>query len=235
MRLPATYFDISTTATFTPPVTVCINYSNVTFPGNESSLKLMHFEGGVWKNVTVSRDTVNNIICGSVTSFSFFVIAQDTTAPTVNVAVTTSRLSPPTHDLVNVGLSVSATDNGGVSPSSLPVAVFGDEDDQEPTANNEVFSPDARNIAPNTLRLRAERKNSGDGRVYLIVVKFVDDVGNVGFNCATVVAPKGNDPKSVNSANTQAAAARTFCLGNNGNAPPGFFVIGDGPVIGSKQ
>ena len=89
--------------------------------------------------------------------------------------------------------------------------MFGDEDDQEPTARNEVFSPDAKNIAPTTLRLRAERNDTGDGRVYLIVVKAHDDSGNVGFNCVTVVVPKGTDTKSINSANTQAAAARTFC------------------------
>jgi hypothetical protein len=33
----------------------------------------------------------------------------------------------------------------------------------------------------------------------------------------------------------QAAAARAFCEANNGAAPPGYFVIGDGPIIGPKQ
>jgi len=49
-------------------------------------------------------------------------------------------------------------------------SIFGDEDDQTPTANNVVHSPDAKDIAPGTLRL-----------------------------------------------------------------PPGYFVIGDGPIIGPKQ
>jgi len=35
--------------------------------------------------------------------------------------------------------------------------------------------------------------------------------------------------------NTQATAARNFCTGNNGSKPAGYFVIGDGPTVGSKQ
>jgi hypothetical protein len=36
------------------------------------------------------------------------------------------------------------------------------------------------------------------------------------------------------SANGQATAARAFC-NVNGTAPPGFFNIGNGPIIGPKQ
>ena len=35
--------------------------------------------------------------------------------------------------------------------------VFGDEDDELPTGDGK-FSPDAKNIAPGTLRLRSERQ-----------------------------------------------------------------------------
>jgi hypothetical protein len=42
------------------------------------------------------------------------------------------------------------------------VQVFGNENDQTPTdSQGTVFSPDANNIAPGTLRLRAERSDSG--------------------------------------------------------------------------
>jgi len=33
----------------------------------------------------------------------------------------------------------------------------------------------------------------------------------------------------------QAVAAQTFCQANGGTAPPGYFVIGDGAIIGLKQ
>jgi hypothetical protein len=75
---PPTYYDITTTAFFTPPVKVCINYSGITF-GNESNLGLFHFEGSAWVDRTVSLDTTNKITCASVTSLSPFAIFEATT------------------------------------------------------------------------------------------------------------------------------------------------------------
>jgi hypothetical protein len=50
-----------------------------------------------------------------------------------------------------------------------------------------------------------------------------------------VVVPKSTSAASVASANNQAAAAVAFANANNGNPPAGYFVIGDGPVIGPMQ
>jgi hypothetical protein len=36
----------------------------------------MHFEGGVWVDVTTSLDTAANVICGRVTSLSPFAIVE---------------------------------------------------------------------------------------------------------------------------------------------------------------
>jgi hypothetical protein len=77
---PPTYYEISTTAEFEGPVEVCIDY-NGQF-SNEKNLKLLHQEvdtttnDTVWVDQTVSLDTVNNIICAEVTSFSQFVVAN---------------------------------------------------------------------------------------------------------------------------------------------------------------
>lgn len=73
---PPLYYDISTTAEFTPPVIVCISYDETQFK-NEKNLKLLHFENGAWVNVTTSLDTVNNVICGQVSSFSEFALLED--------------------------------------------------------------------------------------------------------------------------------------------------------------
>ena len=134
---------------------------------------------------------------------------------------------PPNHDLINVGLAASAT--GNCSPV-LQVLVYANEDDQAATSPDEVDSPDAKNLANGTLRLRAERVESGDGRVYLIVVK-----ANTGFAVATVVVPKSQSAAAVQLVNSMAAAARSYALANNGSAPPGYVVAGDGPVVGPKQ
>jgi len=35
--------------------------------------------------------------------------------------------------------------------------------------------------------------------------------------------------------NANAAAAKAFADANSGTAPAGYFVVGDGPVVGPKQ
>jgi hypothetical protein len=72
---PPTYYDLSTTATFTGSVTVCISYSGVSFI-DQSQLRLFHFESGAWVDRTVSLDTANKIICGAVTSLSPFAVVM---------------------------------------------------------------------------------------------------------------------------------------------------------------
>jgi hypothetical protein len=87
---PPTYFDLSTTATFNSGqvvctiygglevcgyVEVCIHYGLIDFT-DETSLRLIHEEAGVWVNVTTSLDTGADIICGLVSSFSWFTVAQ---------------------------------------------------------------------------------------------------------------------------------------------------------------
>jgi hypothetical protein len=72
---PPTYYDITTTATFAAPVSVCITYDPMQF-GDPSTLRLFHFENDAWVDVTTSNDTGMHIICGEVSSFSVFAIAQ---------------------------------------------------------------------------------------------------------------------------------------------------------------
>jgi ELWxxDGT repeat protein len=74
LGFPEVYYNLSSTATFTGPVTVCINYGNQF--SDESNLNLLHYEGGSWRDTTISLDPVNNVICGSVTSFSPFAVAR---------------------------------------------------------------------------------------------------------------------------------------------------------------
>ena len=89
------------------------------------------------------------------------------------------------------------------------------------------MSPDAKDIAAGTLRLRAERDAGSDGRVYLIRVKSTDSSSNTSQNCLTVVVPKSLGAADVASVNAQATAMRAACMAG--------YVVGDGPVVGPKQ
>ena len=104
------------------------------------------------------------------------ITVNDTVAPVLTSAVAVTLISSTNSNLINVGLTAGATDNSG-DPVTIEVAVFGDEDDQTPTANNVLHSPDAKDIAPMTLRLRGERIEANDGRVYLIVITATDSSG----------------------------------------------------------
>jgi CSLREA domain-containing protein len=163
---------------------------------------------------------------GGSDSATVTVTVKDSIPPVITLHVTTGLLWPPNHDLVNVGLSVSITDNSG-SVQSSSIAVFSNEDDVAPAAGDE--SPDAKDIAAGTLRLRAERSGSGAGRFYLIVVTATDPSNNTSHNCATVVVPKSLSAADLNAVAQLASAAQAQCTG------AGLFVVGDGPLIGPKQ
>jgi endonuclease G len=162
------------------------------------------------------------------------ITVNDTVGPYLNTSVAMSLITSTNSNLFNVGLAASATDNGGGSVT-ISVAVFGDEDDQTATLPGVVHSPDAKDIAPTTLRLRGERVEANDGRVYLIVITATDNQGNITRNYQTVVVPKNNKQVSISSVNAQAAAAVSYAQSHGGAPPPGYFVIGDGPIIGPKQ
>lgn len=178
--------------------------------------------------------TVSDGNGGSDTATVNITVTNVNDAPVLTSSVAVSLISTNNSNLVNVGLTASATDQEGETVT-IQVTVFGDEDDQTPTANNTVHSPDAKNIAPNTLRLRGERIEANDGRVYLIVVTATDTSGGVSRNYHTVVVPKSNKQANIDSVNAQAAVAAAYAESHGGAPPPGYFVIGDGPIIGPKQ
>lgn len=112
---PPVFFNITTTATFTGPVEVCINYTGTTFdPG--APLELLHGEpDGSWTIVTTSHNTADRIICGSVTSFSPFVVARRTAAPAVPPSVTptvTGTLGAAGWYTSSVSVSWNVSGNG---------------------------------------------------------------------------------------------------------------------------
>jgi len=77
---PATYYELTTTATFSGSIQVCINYTGLTV-GDESALALFHLEGGVWVNRTESLNTTTNVICAVVPSLSPFAIFERLNRP----------------------------------------------------------------------------------------------------------------------------------------------------------
>ncbi|HEX6184409.1 MAG TPA: cadherin-like domain-containing protein [Pyrinomonadaceae bacterium] len=159
------------------------------------------------------------------------ITVNDTQAPVVTCSVTKALLWPPNSDLVNVGLTVTATDNDAEAPV-VEIDVFSDEDDEEQL---DGMSPDAKDVAPVTLRLRAERRGDANGRVYVIRIKATDQSNNTSYSYCTVVVPKSQSKADLSAVNAQAAAAVAAFVANGNNPPAGYFLVGDGPVVGPKQ
>jgi outer membrane protein assembly factor BamB len=75
-RVRGQFVNVETTATYDQPgVEVCIPY-NPSEP-NPENLKLFHWEGGHWVDVTTNYDPVNHYVCGYVTNLSWFFIGGE--------------------------------------------------------------------------------------------------------------------------------------------------------------
>jgi hypothetical protein len=169
--------------------------------------------------------------CGNSATCQQRVFVRDESAPFLRCFLGRHMLWPPDHNLINVGLHVFVRDNCGAGQPV--VRVYADEDDETPTGDG-THSPDAKDIAPGTLRLRAERKGDGDGRVYLIEVEVTDAGGNPARSTCAVVVPHSRSAASIASVLCQAASALHYFRMNN-TPPPGFLTVGDGPLIGPNQ
>src|SRR2546429_9483327 len=78
---PPTYFDITTTAVSSASDSdqECIKYTGITFSAFSSTaglMRLMHFAGTGFVDVTTSLDTTAAVICGLVNSLSPFAIFE---------------------------------------------------------------------------------------------------------------------------------------------------------------
>jgi uncharacterized repeat protein (TIGR01451 family) len=77
LQFLGTYYDITTTATYSGDVELCLTYDDtgMTF-GQELALRLYHLENGNWIDRTSALDTGNNVICATVVSLSWFGVAE---------------------------------------------------------------------------------------------------------------------------------------------------------------
>jgi hypothetical protein len=76
---PATYYNLSTTATYEDSILVCFSYDEAEIPGAEEDLVILHYDTLLvppyWEEITVSLDTLSNVVCGRTATLSPFVLA----------------------------------------------------------------------------------------------------------------------------------------------------------------
>lgn len=99
---PPVYYQVSTTAVFSGPITLCISWLDGQF-FNEDAIRLFHHEGGAWVDVTTSLNALTNTVCGVAMSFSAFAMfetAYDFDGFFQPVG------NPPTRNVVRAGAAV---------------------------------------------------------------------------------------------------------------------------------
>jgi uncharacterized repeat protein (TIGR01451 family) len=163
-------YDIHTDAVFTGTVNICLTYDDTNLSlEQEQSLTIQHMESGVWQDRTIQPvDTVNNIACGTVSSFSWFVIAYDTTPPTFTLNRLEDTLSE-NNEMVKVATVTDVSDAADPSPDvdiqvTSNQSIDGDWNVQQTGDEWEVW-------------VRAERSGSND-RIYTIDAAVTDKSGN---------------------------------------------------------
>lgn len=86
---PANFFNLTTTAATSGPITVCLGYAGVTY-SQPSALTLLHYDTtltpAAWTNTTGQSNTPSNTtICGNTQTLgSFIVVENDTTSLTLS-------------------------------------------------------------------------------------------------------------------------------------------------------
>jgi hypothetical protein len=176
-----------------------------------------------WK----ATDASNNVATCQQT-----ITVNDKEPPVITASVASSCLWPPDHELQDVGLRLSVSDN--CTPTSQIAVDVQVTSDEKPQANegDGIFSPDAvvTGLGVNrVVRLRRERMGLSNGRVYLIRITATDQHHNSSLKILRVGVPLNQPPQSPCGIDSRPVPG--------GNAPDGgFFATSPpAPIIGSKQ
>jgi hypothetical protein len=106
------YFDINTDASYSGDLTVCARYDETQVAGPEEDLKLIQLVDGDYVDVTESVDTASNIICGTTSHLSIFVVTEP-------IIISVGGIIE-----MQVGESASAVYSGTDSPGGLPATNY---------------------------------------------------------------------------------------------------------------
>ncbi|HEV2149355.1 MAG TPA: PKD domain-containing protein [Longimicrobiaceae bacterium] len=129
------YYDISTTATFSGPVSVCLSYDPAYYEASGTQPRLLHGEtvDGTqqWVDRTTYVDPVKLLVCGTVASFSPFGVGARHApvgvrhAPTIG-AVTLPAVAVQTGGAVDVSAAFSDADAGDTHAVPGTTIAWGD-------------------------------------------------------------------------------------------------------------
>ncbi len=210
-----TYYELVTTAAYSAPVTVKMFYNDADVTGIESNLKLFHWDGTAWQDITTNVDTVNNVITGISPTLSPFAIGEPLN-------------SPPTVDAggpyqVDEGGAVQISASGS-DPENKPLTYAWDLD------NNGSFE-----TAGQTATFSAASLDGPSTKT--VVVQVTDEGGLTATNQATInivnVAPQVGEislPADPQQANNPINFSASFTDAGTADTHTAVWDWGDGSI-----
>jgi photosystem II stability/assembly factor-like uncharacterized protein len=145
-----------------------------------------HPSGSTFPVGTTTVTLTDTRLDGSTATCTFTVTVNDTELPVVSQPTTNpNTLWPPNHQMVDVAVNYTATDNCPdlncvlTVASNEPINGLGDGD----------AAPDWQVVDAHHVNLRAERSAKGSGRLYTITTTCTDASGNVVTKTSTVFVP----------------------------------------------
>jgi len=171
-----------------PAATATDNCSGTTVTYSKASGSF--FDVGTTTVVVTAKDGSNN-----TATCSFTVTVNDVEPPVIHdLAATPPVLWPPNHQMKNVNVNYTSTDN---CPGPITCKITAISDEPENGTGDGDTAPDWEITDDHHIKLRAERAGNGDGRVYTVTVSCTDQHGNTGSGTKTVLVPKSMKAKDI--------------------------------------
>jgi CSLREA domain-containing protein len=231
---PARYYDLTTTAQFSGQITICVDYTGITY-ADESSLRFFHHLASGWSDETTTLDTSTNTICGKSNGLSEFAVFErltDSTPPTITPTVT-GTLGANGWYTSDVGLTWAVSEPE--SPGTLVKTGCVDQSitsDQSAAGYSCSASSLGGNAGPVTVAIKRDATAptlsfSGNAGSYTVAQNVSigcsasDNLSGIASGCAAVSAPAHTFALGANTVTRGA----TDHAGNTGTGSTSFTVV----------